>query len=352
MTKLLATLPALLALIIMGCAQEPDKPAPADTAKEAPKIDPTQATYAPKPGDTVIKWTFKTTGGFMAEKGSGDVYMLLDFENAPGTSAHILYLVQKGFYNGIKVHRVETRSDFALVQWGNPDTKKADWDNSSEGASGAGTVKREMGPKNEHSVGAVGLARSADPNSGDCQMYVCLVPVNRLDKDYSVWAHVVAGLDILKYVKPNTEIVSATVVQQSDAAKAAVAALKPPAPASDPAKAFADPEGKLQWQTLAGGLQVADLVEGSGPPAAQGQTVEVNYTGWLPDGTQFDKGTYTVVIGVSRVIKGWHQGLLGMKTGQKRKLIIPPGLAYGAAGNGSIPANATLIFDVEVVEIK
>lgn len=351
-TYTLAIAPFVLACLTFAQDQPTDTTA---TPKEAQKIDIEQATYTPKPGETVVKWTFKTPEGFFSEKGCGDVYMLLDFKNTPNTSAHVLNLVKKGFYSGVRIHRVEAKADFALVQWGNPETKKADWDKQKESGSGR-AVNREMGPENLHTMGSIGLARTQDPNSGDCQMYACLVPIARLDKDYSVWAHIVAGFNILKYVKVGTEIVAATVVQEGDDAKALLAALPPdvPAkPASDPAVAFADPDGSLKWVTLVGGLRTADVVMGTGKRAVTGNTVKVKYAGWLPDGKEFDSGTYEVQLGAGRVIKGWDNGLVGMQIGGKRKLIIPPGMAYGSAGMGDvIPPNATLIFEIELLEVK
>jgi FKBP-type peptidyl-prolyl cis-trans isomerase len=105
------------------------------------------------------------------------------------------------------------------------------------------------------------------------------------------------------------------------------------------------------------GLQYVDLKEGTGNAAKVGDTVEVYYTGWLKDGTKFDsnvgKDTFPVTIGKTRVIKGWTEGLQGMKAGSKRKLIIPAELAYGKKGfPPDIPADAELTFEVEMVKIK
>jgi peptidylprolyl isomerase len=104
------------------------------------------------------------------------------------------------------------------------------------------------------------------------------------------------------------------------------------------------------------GLKYYDLVEGTGDPAAAGQTLVVNYTGWLEDGTQFDSSVggspYTFSLGAGSVIAGWDEGLVGMKVGGKRQLVIPAALGYGDSGSGIIPGGATLIFEVELVEIQ
>jgi peptidylprolyl isomerase len=105
------------------------------------------------------------------------------------------------------------------------------------------------------------------------------------------------------------------------------------------------------------GLKYIDLKEGEGPAAKMGDTVEVIYTGWLKDGKKFDtnvgKEHLSINIGRSPVIPAWTEGLLGMKAGGKRRLIVPPKLGYGEAGNPpDIPRNAELFFDIEVAKIK
>jgi len=105
-------------------------------------------------------------------------------------------------------------------------------------------------------------------------------------------------------------------------------------------------------------LKIETMEQGQGQEVKSGDIISVHYTGYLENGTKFDssvdRGTpFEFQIGVGQVIKGWEQGLIGMKVGEKRKLTIPPELGYGSAGaGGAIPPNATLIFDVELLEIK
>ncbi len=110
--------------------------------------------------------------------------------------------------------------------------------------------------------------------------------------------------------------------------------------------------------TTPSGLKYIDLVAGKGPMPKVGQTISVLYTGRLPDGTVFDSTSkhnnepFETPIGVGQVIKGWDEGMLTMRVGGKRRLTIPPELGYGDTAQGPIPANSTLIFDVELLAIK
>jgi FKBP-type peptidyl-prolyl cis-trans isomerase len=103
-------------------------------------------------------------------------------------------------------------------------------------------------------------------------------------------------------------------------------------------------------------VQSEDLVVGTGAVAATGDTLTVNYIGRLQNGTVFDDSyargqAFTFRLGAGQVIRGWDLGLPGMRAGGKRRLTIPPGLAYGSSGNGPIPPNATIVFDVELMSI-
>ena len=108
----------------------------------------------------------------------------------------------------------------------------------------------------------------------------------------------------------------------------------------------------------ASGLQYQDVVTGTGQTAAPGQVAVVHYTGWLTDGTKFDSSRdrgqpFSFPLGGGQVIAGWDEGVAGMKVGGRRKLVIPPDLGYGAMGSPPvIPAAATLVFDVELLELK
>jgi peptidylprolyl isomerase len=138
----------------------------------------------------------------------------------------------------------------------------------------------------------------------------------------------------------------------------------------------ADAAGKIRWQavswvsmrikasvlgakamTTESGLRYEDIVVGAGPSPQSGQEVTVHYTGVLEDGTKFDSSLdrgqpFKFKIGVGQVIKGWDEGVMTMKVGGKRKLVIPPQLGYGRRGVGPIPPNSTLVFEVELLDVQ
>jgi len=142
---------------------------------------------------------------------------------------------------------------------------------------------------------------------------------------------------------------------QATQAQASPTSTKPTAPAT---QAQGGPPAVSGTPTVTDtGLQIIDIKVGTGASPLTGQTVEVHYTGWLADGTKFDSSrdrgqTFSFVLG-GQVIKGWNEGVASMKVGGQRRLIIPPELGYGASGRPPvIPANAQLIFDVELISIK
>lgn len=119
-----------------------------------------------------------------------------------------------------------------------------------------------------------------------------------------------------------------------------------------------NPQVETNTQNIApDSLKIEDLVIGSGTATKNGDKLSVHYTGTLLDGAKFDssldRGTpFEFTLGAGEVIKGWDEGLLGMKVGGKRKLVIPPSLGYGERQAGKIPPNSTLVFEVKLLEIK
>jgi peptidylprolyl isomerase len=157
---------------------------------------------------------------------------------------------------------------------------------------------------------------------------------------------VIAGLALAGCKQASTEKSSTTTTTSAATGTTAT---------SEPATSGAT-EG--QERTMPGGLKVTDIKVGSGPMAESGNTIAVHYTGYLMDGTKFDSSVdrgqpIVIKLGAGQVIKGWDEGLKGMRVGGKRKLVIPPAMGYGAQGYPPvIPPDATLQFDVELMDVK
>ncbi len=127
--------------------------------------------------------------------------------------------------------------------------------------------------------------------------------------------------------------------------------------ASDSSSKASSLGGSLKTETTSTGLRITELLIGNGEIALEGKNVSVNYKGTLENGKEFDssygRAPFTFPLGAGRVIKGWDEGVAGMKVGGKRELIIPPSLGYGERGAGGvIPPNATLIFEVELLSVQ
>jgi FKBP-type peptidyl-prolyl cis-trans isomerase FkpA len=150
----------------------------------------------------------------------------------------------------------------------------------------------------------------------------------------------------------NSNLVVAIVALAATTAWAQGTAKKGATDTSAPTKVTGQPT------TTSDGLKYWDIKVGTGPTAEKGQTVKVHYTGWLTNGKKFDSSVdrnepFSFRLGRGDVIKGWDEGVAGMKVGGKRQLHIPPALGYGASGAGGvIPPNATLIFDVELLGVQ
>lgn len=144
--------------------------------------------------------------------------------------------------------------------------------------------------------------------------------------------------------------------QPEPAAPAAEAAKEEPAKEESVGPKVEGEEGK-ETKTTDSGLKYIVLEEGTGEKPKQGDTVVAEYTGWLTDGTKFDSSkdhpeAFSFPVGTGQVIPAWDEALLDMKVGERRKLIVPPDLAYGSRGVGPIPPNSTLVFEVKLVKIQ
>lgn len=130
-------------------------------------------------------------------------------------------------------------------------------------------------------------------------------------------------------------------------------------PPSDPALLFFAPELEIdltRFEQTRSGLYVEDVEVGDGPVARRDSRVWIHYVGWLPDGTVFDASLggdpYHLRLGGREVIRGWNEGIVGMKRGGVRRLVVRPGLGYGSSARGDIPAGSTLVFRLELVDVE
>jgi len=161
------------------------------------------------------------------------------------------------------------------------------------------------------------------------------------------------GFACAKLTAPPEQISTDT----TTAASAPAAAAQPRGSAPQPKVPPTAPLATAQPQQPDAKVEMKDLVVGKGQEAKSGDVVSVHYVGTLTDGKEFDQSRkrgqpFSFPLGQGRVIKGWDQGVVGMKVGGKRKLTIPPSLGYGERGAGAIPPNSTLVFEVELLEIK
>ncbi len=304
----------------------------------------------------------------------GDILCSLEFEKTPLTVANFVGLAEgtkdlgggakaKGdkFYDGLKFHRVIP--DF-MVQGGCP---------LGTGTGGPGyTFPDEIDPELKHSRPGILSMANSGPGTNGSQFFITHVPTPWLDGKHTVFGHVVSGQDVVNKIQGNDLINSIEIVRVGRAAENfesnqdAFDALLSSFTDRNQEKELEAMEEAIrlideQWPdavTTPSGLKYVVDKEGTGEATPQaGQSVTVHYTGKLMDGKKFDSSydrgkPIEFTVGKGQVIKGWDEALLGMKKGEKRTLIIPSNLGYGPSGRGPIPPNATMIFDVELIDFK
>lgn len=300
----------------------------------------------------------------------GEIMIRLEFEKAPLTVANFVGLAEgtkdsnkeKGarFYDGLTFHRVIP--DF-MVQGGDP---------QGTGTGGPGyTFPDEFDSTLKHSGPGVLSMANAGPGTNGSQFFITHVATPWLDGKHTVFGHVVTGQDVVNKIVKGDTIKTLTILRAGDKAKAfksdqkAFDALLKKIDDAIKSKEKGENEKqqatiKQKWPkaiTTPSGLMYVVTTEGAGEETPKkGANVTAHYTGTLLDGTKFDSSVdrnqpFQFPVGMGRVIKGWDEAFLAMKKGEKRTLIIPPGLAYGARGAGGvIPPNATLVFDVELID--
>ncbi len=304
----------------------------------------------------------------------GDILCSLEFKKTPLTVANFVGLAEgtkdlggsakaKGdkYYDGLKFHRVI--SGF-MIQGGCP---------LGTGTGGPGyTFPDEFDPELKHSGPGILSMANSGPGTNGSQFFITHVATPHLDGKHTVFGHVVSGQDVVDKIEGGDLINSVEIIRVGNDAKnfeadqEAFDRLLSTFGERKQEKELETMEEAIrlideQWPdavTTPSGLKYVVENEGSGENTPQtGQTVTVHYTGKLMDGKKFDSSydrgkPIEFPVGKGQVIKGWDEALLGMKKGEKRVLIIPSNLGYGPSGRGPIPPNATMIFDVELIDFK
>ena len=302
----------------------------------------------------------------------GKTVSLLEFEKTPLTVANFVGLAEgtkelgagKGttgnkFYDGLTFHRVIP--DF-MIQGGCP---------LGTGTGGPGyTFPDEIDSSLKHDSPGILSMANAGPGTNGSQFFITHVPTPWLDGKHTVFGHVIEGQDVVNAIRQGDTINSVTIIRIGEAAQnfksdqaafdALLDSMEERAREKEiAAEAAANKAIEQKWPdavTTPSGLKFVVVEEGDGGETpAKGTTIKAHYTGKLLDGTKFDSSydrgqPLEFPVGTGRVIKGWEEAFLSMKKGEKRILIIPPELGYGPAGRGPIPPNATMIFDVELVD--
>tara|TARA_R110000850_G_scaffold208750_1_gene334814 strand:+ start:612 stop:1673 length:1062 start_codon:yes stop_codon:yes gene_type:complete len=308
----------------------------------------------------------------------GDILFKFELEKAPITCASFIALAEgnmpsvseaykgKPYFDGLTFHRVIPKF---MIQGGDP---------SGNGSGGPGyQFVNETSNDLTHDKGVVSMA-NAGPNTNGSQFFITVAPTKQLDGSYSIFGKVIKGQEVADAIslvprngadKPNEAVVmnKVTILRNGKDAKK-----------YDAPKVFVESQENLKeaekekekeamktidelskgFEITPSGLRIKITENGEKEvKPAPGQTVVVHYTGTLPDGKKFDSSVdrgqpFSFVLGKGQVIRGWDEGVAKMKVGDKARLVIPPDLGYGTRGQGPIPANSWMIFDIELLEIK
>ncbi|OSY88361.1 peptidylprolyl isomerase [Tenacibaculum holothuriorum] len=296
----------------------------------------------------------------------GDILVNLEHEKTPGTVGNFVALAEgnlennarpqgEPYYNGLKFHRVI--ADF-MIQGGCP---------QGTGTGNPGyKFDDEIHPELKHDASGKLSMANAGPGTNGSQFFITHVATPWLDGKHTVFGSVVEGQDVVDTVEQGDEM-NVEIIRVGEEAEKwnAVEAFRTFEGAREKREAEEKARQKKLLDSVAAGydetpsgLRYKILQKGEGKKATKGAMVSVHYKGQLLDGTVFDssykrKQPIDFAIGVGQVIAGWDEGIQLLHVGDKARLVIPSNLAYGSAGAGGvIPPDATLIFDVELMNVK
>lgn len=296
----------------------------------------------------------------------GEILGQLTYKRTPGTVANFVALAEgtlentakaqgTPYYDGLTFHRVIP--DF-MIQGGDP---------AGTGAGGPGySFDDEFHPELKHDKPGVFSMANSGPSSNGSQFFITHVPTNWLDNKHSVFGYVVQGQDVVDAVAQG-DTMNMEILRVGEEAQAfnAVEVFRKFTGAKAEREAAVKAAQEASMKDLVAGFDKTDsglyykiIQKGEGVKPTAGQTVSVHYKGMLPEGSTFDSSydrgkPIDFPVGMGHVIAGWDEGIMLLNKGDKARFVIPSDLGYGAQGAGGvIPPNATLIFDVELMDIK
>ena len=297
----------------------------------------------------------------------GEILVALEYQKVPGTVGNFVALAEGNmensakaqgtpYYDGLQFHRVIP--DF-MIQGGCP---------QGTGTGNPGyKFDDEFHPELKHSGPGVLSMANAGPGTNGSQFFITHVETPWLDNNHTVFGNVISGQDVVNAIAQGDELTTLEIIKVGAEAEVfhAIEAFRTFEGAREKRVASELEAKRAELDKLASGfeetksgLRYQILQKGTGSKAEKGQTVSVHYKGQLADGTVFDssykrKQPLEFPVGVGQVIAGWDEGIQLLHVGDKARLVIPSNLGYGSQGAGGvIPPDATLVFDVELMDVK